>query len=241
MSARGLARAARIAACAGAPPRPRPSASRAPRPPKSRGRRVGQSTLIQPWPPSISLKPWTAWRRMSSARRRATSKLRRPPARAWARQLSRATVVWQAASSCSRACAANSSRRPVSKAKGWMPRPRATAPFARRRRAISGAAPPPVPPARPATTKARSTPARASSSISDAACAAAAARAASPPEPCPPVPLSKSSRSMPSARARVWALVSTARKRRPSGARSRRRTAALTPAPPTPTIASSGR
>src|SRR6266566_7570666 len=112
-----------------------------------------KSRLMIPGTVMMSEMPWTAWRRMSSAIRKASKKLVPRSTVSIKRSLGMTMTVSTAPMSSCRACSACIMRRLPSKANGFVTTATLKAPSSLASEATTGAAPLPVPPPRPEVIK----------------------------------------------------------------------------------------
>ena len=125
-------------------------------------RTSAKSRLIRPGVVIRSQTPWTPWRRMSSATRKASTIDVRRSSTVSSRSFGIVTSVSTLRESLMMPSSAWAARRAPSKPNGVVTMPTVSAPSSRAMRATTGAAPVPVPPPSPAATNTRSEPRRAS-------------------------------------------------------------------------------
>src|SRR5712692_2011846 len=194
-----------------------------------------KSRLMIPGMVMMSLMPCTAWRRMSSAMRKASKKLVPRSMVPIRRSLGMTITVSTQPTSSVSACSAWSMRRLPSKANGLVTTATESAPSSPASDATTGAAPLPVPPPRPAVMKIMSAPSSASMIFSVSSSAALRPISGLAPAPSPLVSLAPScslsgaAESSSACRSVLAAMNST-----PSTLARIMRLTALVPPPPTP-------
>ncbi len=198
-------------------------------------RTSAKSRLTRPGTVIRSVMPWTPWRRMSSAIRKA-SRIDVCFSTTWSRRSFSITI---SVSTCSESSwmpvSAWSARRRPSKENGRVTTPTVSAPISRAISATTGAPPVPVPPPSPAVTKTMSAPFSESFSSSRLSSAAALPTCGSAPAPRPrvaaePICTLTSASIIRSACASVL----TAMNSTPERPASTMRLTAFVPPPPTP-------
>mmetsp|Transcript_61533 Transcript_61533/g.148197 ORF Transcript_61533/g.148197 Transcript_61533/m.148197 type:complete len:409 (+) Transcript_61533:464-1690(+) len=175
--------AASAASTARVGPKPRPMPMRALPAPVITARTSAKSTLMRPGLMTMSARPMTPWRMISSAIRKASSMGTSSGTISSSRSLETTMRMSVCSSKRRMAASACSARTRPSKANGVVTTPIVRQPAARARLATTGAAPEPVPPPMPAVTKTMS------ASLTTALISAADSRAlASPTWGLPPAP-----------------------------------------------------
>src|SRR5271170_2806755 len=144
-----------------------------------------KSRLMMPGMVMMSEMPCTAWRRISSAMRKASKKLVPCSTQSIRRSLGMTMTVSTQPINSPSACSACSMRRLPSNAKGLVATATVRAPSSLARFATTGAAPLPVPPPRPAVTNTMSAPSRASRIFSVSSSAALRPTSGLAPAPSP--------------------------------------------------------
>ena len=194
-----------------------------------------KSRLMMPGMVMMSLMPCTAWRRMSSAMRKASKKLVPRSTVSIRRSLGMTMTVSTQPTNSESACSACIMRRLPSKAKGLVTTATVSAPSSLASEATTGAEPLPVPPPRPAVMKTMSEPSSASMIFSVSSSAALRPTSGLAPAPSPLVSLAPicsftgACDSLSACRSVLAAMNST-----PSTLARIMRLTALQPPPPTP-------
>mmetsp|Transcript_15285 Transcript_15285/g.26205 ORF Transcript_15285/g.26205 Transcript_15285/m.26205 type:complete len:289 (+) Transcript_15285:280-1146(+) len=198
-------------------------------------RTSAKSTFTRPGMVMMSEMPWTPWRRTSSARRKASW----TGVESETSFISLSFEITMIASTCirrfSRASVACLIRLRPSKEKGKVTIPTVSFPISFERRAMTGAAPLPVPPPIPAVRNTRSAPSRAAEICSLLSSADFKPIEGSPPQPSPRVSLEPIwSRLGDLDVMSAWASVLMTQKSTPVSSDATIRFTALPPPPPTP-------
>ena len=198
-------------------------------------RTSAKSRLMIPGIVMISLIPWTAWRRMSSAIRNDSKKLVPRSTTSIRRSFGMVTTVSTVSASSASPCSAIFMRWLPSKENGLVTTATVSAPSSLASEVTMGAAPVPVPPPSPAVTKTMSESPK--SSIRRSVSSSAASRPTSAFDPAPrPLVNREPSCSLTCAREtrNACSSVLMAANTTPSTPASIMRLTALQPAPPTP-------